>query len=260
MACYPKICLQTLLVLAWFGLSAAVRYNFKNYTLPPRHHRLLLTSNGLSSVPIQQAFTKLLKSKNSYKPKVLYIPDAALAEGQSEDSLCSKKQRELSGLGASTVDCMQIKGKLKHQLQETLPRYDALYLEYGNTFYLRYHMHQSGFDELIAPLVDSGVVYIGSSASTICAGITISIAFWKGWDNPGVGAEWDLSVTEEKFTGLGLVPDLSFFPHFSPKWKTIVDAKVKELDHPVIVLSDAEAYVINGNERKRIEVPVEDDL
>ena len=69
---------------------------------------------------------------------------------------------------------------------------DVMYVEYGNTFYLRYQMHASGADPIIKRKVAEGVMYIGASASSICAGQTASIGFWKGWDDPGFGESWDL--------------------------------------------------------------------
>ena len=43
------------------------------------------------------------------------------------------------------------------------------------------------------------------SSDSICAGQTISVAFWKDRDNPGFGTPWDLSNVGN--AGLDLFPD-----------------------------------------------------
>ena len=68
---------------------------------------------------------------------------------------------------------------------------------FGNTFYLRYQMHASGADPIIKRKVAEGVLYVGASASSICAGQTASIGFWKGWDDPGFGESWQ-GIVENK--------------------------------------------------------------
>merc|ERR1719498_419708 len=99
------------------------------------------------------------------------------------------------------LECCELRRTSPAALAYHLLRADAIYVEKGNTFYLRYYMSTSGFDELVPPLLNDGVVYVGASSGSIVLGATISIAFWKGWDNPGYGEPWDLS--EKGYDGLG---------------------------------------------------------
>ena len=121
-------------------------------------------------------------------------------------------------------------------------------------------MHQSNFRSLLLPLLDKGVIYVGSSAGksgeeeaeeeentelpllfmlpnsgTICAGKSVSIALWKGWDNPGV-------VPKIDYEGLDLLGNRSFFPHYSAQWSGLVDRKSKTLPHEVLTLTDSQCF------------------
>ena len=80
-------------------------------------------------------------------------------------------------------------------------------------------------------------MYVGASSGSICAGRTISVAFWNGWDNPGFGRPWGL--LNVGVAGLDLIPDgKSSFPH----WKSLVQEMRKELDHDVVVMGENIAY------------------
>ena len=80
-----------------------------------------------------------------------------------------------------------------------------------------------------------GLVYVGSSAGTIVAGKTISIALWKGWDDPSV-------VPKVDYESLELFEGISFFPHYSSQWKNLVETQSAKLPHKVITLTDSQCY------------------
>merc|ERR1712048_532813 len=81
----------------------------------------------------------------------------------------------------------------------------------------------------------------------MCAGRTISIAFWKGWDDPGYGQEWDLQ--DLGYDGLDLIPGgSSIFPHYSGHWCTLVQAKRQQLRHEVLLLDEDHACVVQGDQ------------
>jgi hypothetical protein len=79
------------------------------------------------------------------------------------------------------------------------------------------------------------------------AGKTISIAFWKGWDDPGYGKEWDLS--SHGYGGLSFIPGgKSVFPHYAAhEHESLVQSKQPDLGHEVVVLSEEDAYVVEGS-------------
>ena len=88
---------------------------------------------------------------------------------------------------------------------------------------------------------ETRVVCVGASSGSICAGRSISCAFWKGWDNPGIGAPWDLS--NAGFAGLDLIPGgKSLFPQFNANWKSLVPEKRNELNHVVVLIDESTAF------------------
>lgn len=220
---------------------------------PPR--RLLLTSSGLTRAPFQQALAALLAARRpGGRAKVLYIPDAAVGNGCDLAAAHGAVARQLMALGAAAVLCLELRGTSPEVLAQHLDGVDCLYVEMGNTYYLRFYMHTSGFDRLVPPMVrEAGVVYAGASAGSMTAGRTISVAFWKGWDNPGYGQEWDLQHLG--YHGLDLLPGgSSVFPHYGASWRALVEARRAELDHEVLLLDEDHAYLVDG-EREELVPP-----
>jgi len=214
---------------------------------------MLLTSSGLTKASFRQAFVGLLAARRpSGSPKVLYIPDAAIGNGCDAATAHSNLASQLAALGVSNIQCLELRQTSPEQLAQQLEGVDCVYVEMGNTYYLRYYMHKSGFDVLVPPLVrDAGVLYVGASAGSMAAGRTISVAFWKGWDNPGYGQEWDLQ--QLGYQGLDLLPGgKSVFPHYGPQWRQLVEARCGELEHEVLVLDEEHAYVIDGDREEFI--------
>ena len=57
---------------------------------------------------------------------------------------------------------------------------------------------------------------------------------------------------DPEYAGLGLVPGLSFFPHYSSRFAGLVDSKKGGLDHDVVTLDDSQAYLVDGEHRELI--------
>lgn len=211
--------------------------------------RLLLTSSGLATPSMKRSLRNLLKArKPSGNPKVVYIVDGIVGNGgyaaHAHQSICA----DFASLGVRNVGYVELKNTTPEKLASYLNDVDCIYVDQGNTFYLRYQMRTSGFDKLVGHLVrETGVVYVGASSGSICAGRTISVAFWKGWDSPGFGTPWDLSKVG--YSGLDLIPGgKSVFPHFNANWKSLVEEKRKELDHEVVVLDESTAYTVEDDD------------
>ena len=73
--------------------------------------------------------------------------------GEGEEATCSL------GVGSRTI-CwvreevfVELRNTTQKQLSRMLQDVDCLYVEGGNTFYLRFYMHASGFDDLVRPLI-----------------------------------------------------------------------------------------------------------
>jgi peptidase E len=212
--------------------------------------RMLLLSTGLNKAPFLEALDRLLAEKNREGTScILYIPDGSVGRGADAATLTQRFTQSLSGLSsACEVRCAELRCHNRESLVRILQGVDCIFVDCGATFYLRHCMRVSGFDELVKPLVENmGVIYVGASAGGIAAGQTVSIAFWKGWDNPGYGTEWDLSSIG--YDGLGLIPGgKSVFPHYRDQtFSSLVETKSEELDHELVVLDEDHCYIVNGS-------------
>lgn len=219
-------------------------------TTPSTEIGMLLTSSGLAKPNFGQELLRLLSARKPGKsPKVLYIPDAMLPNGGEPTVPYNKVVNRLMMFGISHVDCVELAKCSKEMLMDKLQDADCIYVEGGNTYYLCYQILRSGFNELVPPLVQSGrIVYLGVSAGSINSGRTISVAFWKGWDDPGYDKPWDLRPYG--YDGLNIVPGgSSIFPHYSQQWAELVQTKSKELDHDVIVIDEQHAFLIDGEQQ-----------
>ena len=129
-----------------------------------------------------------------------------------------------------------------------------LYVDGGNTFYLQKMMNDLDFWSVAVPAMeDSGAVYFGASAGSICAGATCEVALFKGWDDPYANGAIDKAYTWDKDTykGPSLNGDksLHLFPHFDPSTNahdTLIKKEMAAIltpDSTVIALADDEALI-----------------
>ncbi len=135
-----------------------------------------------------------------------------------------------------------------------------LYVDGGNTFYLQKMMNDLDFWSVAVPAMEeSGAVYFGASAGSICAGATCEVALFKGWDDPYANGAIDKAYTWNKDTykGPSLTGDrsLHIFPHFDPS-TTAHDTLIKKEmaavltpDSTVVALADDDALISGVQEK-----------
>lgn len=195
---------------------------------------------------------------NERKPdggaKVVYVPDAGIGSGFDGATMFAMIEHEFDTLSIPDVHvvCVELRGMKPKRLEKALKGVDCIYVDMGNTFYLGYQMRKSGFFELVPPLVNRhGVIYVGASAGSVAAGATLGTAFWKGWDDPGYGQEWDLA--RFGYDGLNLIPGgKSIFPHYGAQYEGLVNKRKGELAGGVVVLKDGEAYMVEGGREEKV--------
>lgn len=131
-------------------------------------------------------------------------------------------------------------------LKQDLQEHDLIWVLGGNTFVLRHEMQRSGFEDVVADLLDNGIVYGGDSAGALVAGL--SIAGIESADDPEFAEE----VIEN---GLCLVPFV-VLPHVdNPEFADVVP-KVKELRQgrkDVIELKDSQAVIFDEDKHWVVE-------
>lgn len=133
------------------------------------------------------------------------------------------------------------------KLKQRLAAFDLIWAVGGNTFVLRYEMKRSGFDSVVKPLLDSGIVYGGDSAGAIVAGL--SIAGIESADEP----EFAEKVIKD---GIGLV-SFNILPHADspglagvlPTFRTLHQGEniIELKDSQAVLFEDEDYYIITAD-------------
>ena len=131
-------------------------------------HRLVLTSNGLTTPGLERELVRMLGDDAKSKT-VWYIPTAPLRDGWSKgqaQSAMQGVQRQFGFGRIEWIDPEYIGGaELAAAVAELKP--DVIWAEMGNTYNLCFHLWRSGGGDIILKLMDAGCIYVGSSAGAI---------------------------------------------------------------------------------------------
>jgi dipeptidase E len=131
------------------------------------------------------------------------------------------------------------------RLRSRLDELDGVWVTGGNVFYLNWLFHKSGFNRLIKPLLESGVVYGGESAGAVVACPTLSGAQFIDDTREAPEVIWE---------GLGLI-DFAIVPHWGrEKYGHLLDRFHQEAARhaPVELLKDDQAIIMDGSSLRRI--------
>lgn len=198
--------------------------------------KLFLTSIGLPPETTEY-FLKLLNKKPS-ESKVCFIPTAA--DSKENKWFLDVDKKRLSELGFSVTE-LDIKGENEQSLTDKFKKFDVVFVEGGNTFYLLKYMRDSGFKKAVKTFLDRGGVYLGLSAGSITMGQNIEPSVWKGINNNIV----DLN----DFTGLNFVPFV-ICVHIDESNIKLIEEKAKETGYPIVALTDKQALLIDGEKQE----------
>lgn len=140
----------------------------------------------------------------------------------------------------SGIDFKQfdIEGKTKEEILDFFSNRNVIQVGGGNPFYLLKAVRESGFDDILKELLDSGLDYIGCSSGSYLMCPTVEIGGWKASRNR-------YGVTD--FTALGYVPFL-IKCHYTDDQKEKVLEKMQGLKYPLRVLRDSEAFVVENGQ------------
>ncbi len=196
--------------------------------------RILLTSNGLpADAPKVRAKFLELVGKLPTETKVAFIPTASVVEDDRTFMRIDRKELEEVGIPAANITDLE----LDHPVAfEEINKYDVVFVDGGNTFYLLEKIRQFGFAEALAEYLkqDRGV-YVGVSAGTCIMGPDID------WVAP-----WDDKTKAPNLTstvGLGYTKE-AYSPHFQRKEKTLIDQLRSQVAFPILGLPDGEMVVV----------------
>jgi dipeptidase E len=163
--------------------------------------QIFLTSN---IAPVIQKIIPMLPNKPE-NLSLVFIPTAAYGEAIDKDiSWTSEDKIVLQNSGFKVTE-LNISDYNKETLKTELEKFDIIFVEGGNTFYLLQEALKSGFDQILPDLLDSGKIYIGASAGSVL--LAPSLDPIKRFDDPSFAPELT------SFTGLGLINFIPFV-HF----------------------------------------------
>lgn len=150
------------------------------------------------------------------------------------------------GFLPALLDLKVFFGENQGLLADALQELDMVWVRGGNSFILRRAMYQSGFDQLITPLVEQNkLVYAGYSAGAVVA--TTNLRGTELIDDPDEIPEGYAAATP--WDGLGFVP-YSIAPHYKsdhPEAAMVDDVVAYYEAHslPYKALHDGEVIVVN---------------
>lgn len=206
--------------------------------------KLFLSSEGVPRAEVLRGMLRLTTGK----PRVALITNAqdpypeVLAEARS---LALGIEFGVLGYDSVHVDLRKYEGKTE-ELMQVLRECELVWCAGGNSFWLRYVMKTSGFDAIITPLLDEGVVYGGWSAGAVVAGPSMHPI--ELMDEPE-------KAPEVIYEGLGLV-DTFIWPHWDREKYTHLQADATEAmakcTHKTMTLKDGEVLVVEDGVQKVI--------
>lgn len=204
--------------------------------------KLFLSSQAISKEQAPE-FVKLV-DKRAGDIRLAVIENAADVEDGPKDWLLRNRQMfESHGFAVEYIDLRTYVQDLE-ALHTKLATKDAMWFGGGNTFYIRWLLHDSGIENIIKDLVKSGVVYGGGSAGAIIAGPTLH--YFEAADDPKVSP----GVIHD---GLSLTNTV-VVPHAdNEKYAAItqhINDNLKADNYQTVLLTDAQALVIDGSKEK----------
>ena len=160
--------------------------------------QLFLTS--ASDFVMDDIVKKLPKNPKDYH--IAFINTAAEVEAGDHWWVRAEKEKLLQ-VGFK-LDEFSITDKSGPEIESKLLDKQIIYFCGGNTFFLLDQIIKTGCDKILTDKINGGVIYIGSSAGSMIAGIRIDL----------VSTIDDRSKAPDlKSTGLGIV-DLTILPHW----------------------------------------------
>lgn len=202
--------------------------------------KLLLTSAGWEKNPeIKREFLKLVNKKPKDIRIFLVITPVKYIK-RNKYILSQFKQFKGAKIPEKNITFFQLDRKVK---QADLKNIDVVFVFGGNTFEYLDRIRKTGLDKIIQSFVKKGGVYFGISAGSYVACPTIEAAGWKHADRNIVGLR--------NLKGLNLVPFL-VTAHFKEELRPVIEKAVKKTKREVIVLTDKQAILINGKNKKII--------
>lgn len=195
--------------------------------------RLFLASEAKNLLSIK----KLEDYVEGFKNKTIaYIPTAA--NGNGWGSWKEGGSWKLVQTLGSKLTLLQLEDYWNSNPIDMLKRKDIIWFAGGQCSYLMYWIRRTRIDRHLKTLLDSGSIYVGSSAGSMITGETLNIAEWYIGEN-----EYGAS----SIPGLGLV-DFDIYPHYEESLYEEIKNNYK--GKKLYLLKNGEEIVVDGNNIK----------
>jgi dipeptidase E len=194
----------------------------------------------------REAFLNLFEDRDSLSAVIVPTGWDAYPAKRRETEL-SHVLSTLENFGFTT-SLLDLVNATKDSIQVALTEKSLVWVMAGNTFYLNFHLHKSGFADVIKSHIEAGLVYGGESAGAVVAGTTLHGV--ENVDDPKESPEiiWD---------GLGLL-DHGILPHADwEKYQEQISAAGKEMAKftKTISIGNNQAVVVVGSKEDLVENP-----
>ena len=186
---------------------------------------IVLTSCGVIDNDFKDEFYKIIDKNELKNRKLLYITTASDGDRDDDKSWMEEEYKTILNLGIRKENITEYKIGNKINVLD----FDIMYMMGGNTFYLLDMIRKYSFDKEIKRFIDTGKIYIGSSAGSEILGNSIEVALPYDENNVGM----------KDFTGLKLIEGV-IIPHANRK-KDFIKGLTKE---KLILLSDGNGIII----------------
>jgi dipeptidase E len=195
--------------------------------------RLFLASEIKHPTSMQQLekFIDGFKGKN-----IAYIPTASNGEDGYGYWKGSSSYNTIKSTNA-TVTPVVLEEYRSSKVVEVLRQSDIIWFAGGFWGYLMYWINVCQIDLHIRELLNSGKVYVGSSAGSNITGKSLDIAEWFRYDLQ----EWGIERGGSRLEGLGLV-DFDIYPHYTEELYDYIKEHYK--GNKMYLLKNGEAITV----------------
>lgn len=190
-------------------------------------NNIILTSSGFSNPAIMNRVEEFFGGDLGGK-KVAIVTTASEDKEKNEFAVLAYSQ--LSEMGFGSVIFFDI----ERQNPQELIDFDVIYVNGGNTYYLLYWTKKSGFDGVVKEFLRGGGLYIGVSAGSLIAGISIEVLnYTKGDPN---------SIELKDFSAMKFIQK-AIKPHYMQESEEAISEYEKASGVEVVRLADGMALI-----------------
>lgn len=193
--------------------------------------KLFLASEGVDPASLSKLKDFVGGSFNN--KKIVYVPTAA--NGHHYGAWKAGESINIVQTLGTNVEIVELESFIYQNIYSKIKGTDILWIAGGQTGYLLYWFRRSGLDKKLEELLESGTVYVGSSAGSMAVSKTQDASDWYLGD-PEPGANL--------IPGLGLI-DFEIYPHYEEDLLPEIKRHWKKGD--LYLLKNGEAItVVNG--------------